>query len=89
VLSQLEDFMNTRWTDCQQFNGPENVASLFAGKKSMFGAAGYMATSTSIATSTGPLATVVGQIGIMRCWGIPAEGEAMLGRMNEVLRGRR
>jgi len=89
VLAQLEEFLNTRWSDCHQFNGPDNVAKLFTGKKSMFGAAVYMATSTSITTSTGPLATIVGQIGMMRCREIRPEGEAMLGRMNDVLRGRR
>jgi hypothetical protein len=89
VLHQLDEFMNTRWNDCIEFNGKENVTRLFAGKKAMFGAAVYMATSTSITTSTGPLATVVGQFGIIRCWEIRRDGEAMLGRINDVLHGRR
>jgi hypothetical protein len=89
VLRQLDEFMNERWTDCQEYNGPENVARLFAGKKSMHGAAVYMATATAFTTSTGPLPSIVGQIGIMRCWEIRPEGEAVLARINDVLHGRR
>lgn len=88
VIAQLAEFMNARWTDCQQFNSVENVAKLFTGKKSMPGAAVYMATTTSIATSVGPLATIMGQTAIMRFTEIPLEGEAMLNRMIDVLGGR-
>ncbi len=89
VLRQLDEFMNTRWNDCQEYNGPENVARLFSGKKSMYGAAVYMATATAFRTSAGPLPSIVGQIGIMRCWEIRREGEAVLDRINDVLHGRR
>jgi hypothetical protein len=88
VLGQLEEFMNTRWGDCLSYNGPENVTRLFTGKKSMYGAAAYMATATSITTSTGPLSTEIGQIGVMRLWDIRPEGYDVLDKLNAVLRGR-
>ena len=88
VLRQLDEFMNTRWTDCVDYNGAENVGRLFAGKKSMPGAAVYMATATSLTTSTGPLATEAGQMAVMQYSEVPTEGLAVLDGMNAVLRGR-
>ena len=88
VLSQLEECVNARWKDCIDFNGPKNVLDLFAGKKTMAGAAVYMATSTSITTSTGPLATMLGQVAIMRSSEVDPKGEAMLARINDVLKRR-
>ena len=45
VLRQLEDVMNTRWGDCVEYNGAENMARLFTDRKSMFGAAAYITTA--------------------------------------------
>lgn len=89
VLAQLSEFMNIRWNDCVQYNEVEQLARLFTGKKTMSGAAVYMATSTSITTSVGPMATVIGQLATMRFSEIQPEGEAMLNRINDVLHGRR
>jgi hypothetical protein len=88
VEGELTDFMNARWEECYEVNGRENLVRLFTGKKSMPGAAAYMATGTAFRGSTGPVPSIVGQIGVMQATQVPEAGYAVLSRMNDVVHGR-
>jgi len=87
VLRQFSELINDCLQDFVDSNGLENVLQLIDGRPSMPGAAVYMATASAIQSSTGPLPTLIGQVGIMRIREFPAHGENVLKLFNQVLHG--
>lgn len=87
VLRQFSELINDRLQDFVESNRLENVLQLIGGRPYMRETAVYMATAFAIQSSTGPLPTLIGQVGIMRIREFPAHGENVLELFNQVLHG--
>lgn len=89
VLRYLEAIHAVKHSELEQVNGRPAIELLVRGKKSIPGAVTFLQTTTGILSSSGPIPTTVGQLGVMEFDPVSQADLDVIQLLNEVLHSRR